>query len=368
MTIQRFIAKHPFALFVVIPTILSLLYFVGLAKPTYETETQFIVRENKGGTGSMVPGFAATLLGMSGSTSMEDAMILEQFLQSADFIELADAKFDLRAHFTDAKLDPVRRLSQDARAESLYKYYRKKVTIRARPETGILTAQVRAFSPELALNLAEFIISESEAMINEINDRMVKTQTQLARSELESNENRLQNSREALLDFRMDNEILDPENESGARFGNIAELDSQLTEKRTTLRAKQSYLREDAFELKVLRQEIAALEAQRVEEMRRFVTGSEEQTMAGVLKGYEALKIEHEFALGAYTTALTMVESAALEAAKQEKFLLSIATPHLPEKPVFPRPLRGTAIVFILALAFLGIGRLVVATIRDHTV
>jgi capsular polysaccharide transport system permease protein len=218
------------------------------------------------------------------------------------------------------------------------------------------------------LQLAEFIISESESMINEITDRMVAMQTQLARRELESNEKRLQSSREALLDFRVDNAILDPENESGAKFGNIAALDSQLTEKRTTLRAKESYLRDDAFDLKVLRQEIAALEAQRGEEMRRFATGSEDQSMAGIVKKYEALKIEHEFALGAYTTALTMVESATLEAAKQEKFLLPIAEPHLPEKPVFPRPVRGTVLVFILALAFLGIGRLVVATIRDHTV
>ena len=368
MTIQRLIAKHPFALFVVIPTILALLYFVSLAKPTYETETKLIVRENKSSASSMVPGFAAALLGMSGSTSLEDAMILEEFLQSAGFIDLADAQFDLRAHFADAELDPTRRLPADARAETLYKYYRKKVTIRARPETGVLTIQVRAFSPELALNLANFIISESEAMINEISDRMVQTQTQLARRELKSNEARLQSSREALLDFRVNNAILDPENESGAKFGNIAALDSQLTEKRTTLRAKQSYLRKDAFELKVLRQEIAALEAQRAEEMHRFVTGSEDQSMAGIVKKYEALKIEHEFALGAYTTALTMVESAALEAAKQEKFLLPIAPPHLPEKPVFPRPLRGTAVVFILAVALLGIGRLVVATIRDHTV
>ncbi|NBB80321.1 MAG: hypothetical protein GVY36_12905, partial [Verrucomicrobia bacterium] len=119
MTIQRFIAKYSFALFVVIPTILALLYLTGPAKPTYETETKLIVRENKGSTGSMVPGFAAALLGMSGSTSMEDAMILEEFLKSADFIELADAEFDLRAHFADAKLDPVRRLPEDARAETL---------------------------------------------------------------------------------------------------------------------------------------------------------------------------------------------------------------------------------------------------------
>jgi capsular polysaccharide transport system permease protein len=367
MTLQRYIAKRAFIFFVIIPTLISLVYFLGFAKATYETETKLIVRASQSGSNALVPGFAAALLGLGGSTSMEDAMILEEYLLSADFIELADAALDLRSHYKNARTDPFRRLARKAQAESFYRFFRKKVTVRVRPESGILTVQVRAFSPEVTLQFAQFIIQRSEEMVNEINDRMMESQTGLTVRELEKHKQRLHSSRQAMLTFQVENAIVDPVSESAARFGNIAALDRRLTEKQAELRAKGSYLREDAFELRVLRQEIAAMEAQRTEETRRFVTGGD-TTMATLLKEYEALKIAHEFALNAYTAALAMAETATLEATRQEKFLLSVAHPHLPEKPAFPRPLRGTAVVFILAVALFAIGRLVVATIRDHTV
>lgn len=48
--------------------------------------------------------------------------------------------------------------------------------------------------------------------------------------------------------------------------------------------------------------------------------------------------------------------------------LLLIAEAHVPDRPVRPRPLRGTVTVFVLSLLVYGIARLLLATIRDHTV
>ena len=368
MTAKKLISKHRFFLFVAFPTICSLLYFVGIAEPTYETEIKLIVRENKGGSGSQVPGIASALLGASGSTSMEDAMILEEYLMSADFIDLADEKFDLRAHFASPDSDFIRRLREDARAETFYEFYRDKVTIQTKAESGILMIQARSFSPSLTKKLAEFMVAESENMINKFNDRMVRNQTQLARSELSKAEKKLQKYRQDLLSYQRENAMLDPEVESESRLSNIAKLDSQLTDTRAKLRTKKNYLKEDAFELKVLRQEIDALKSQRKEEMKKLVSRDESSSMARDLQEYKDLKIEQEFALNKYNKALNMVESATLQAAKQEKFLLSIADPFLPEKPVFPRPIRGTLVAFVLSLSLFGVGRLIVATINDHSV
>lgn len=367
MTVKRFFAKRAFILLVLIPTLASFAYFFAFAEPTYETETKLIVRESQSSSNALVPGFAAALFGMGGSTSMEDAMILEDYLLSADFIELADTALNLRGHFQDSSTDLFRRLAQHAQAETFHRFFRKKVSVRVRPESGILTVQVRAFTPDVAQQLADLIIQRSEAVVNELNDRMVEAQTSLARRELDKHEKRLQASRQSMLEFQVKNSVVDPVSESAARFGNIAALDSRLSMKQAELRAKESFLREDAFELRVLRQEIVALEAQRSEETRRFVTGSD-STMATLLIDYEALKVEHEFALAAYSTAVAMAETATLEATRQEKFLLRVANPHYPEKAAFPRPIRGTLVVFIIALSLFGIGRLVIATINDHTV
>lgn len=367
MTFSRAVSKFSLQIFVVLPTLVYLGYVLALAQPTFQTEAKLIVRENQSGAGANMPGVAAALLGLGGTTSLEDAMILEDYLHSAEFIELADANLGLRDHFQNAPRDPIRRLGEDAQAETFHRYFRKMVSIRVRPETGIVTVQARAFDPDVAYQLAGFIINRSELVINKLSERMVTAQTALAKRELGNKEQRLLAAREALLTFQIENAVIDPVTESEAGFGNVAALDSRLVEKRTELRAKSSYLREGAFELRVLEQEIAALEAQRSQETGRLVT-SQDASMVKTLQAYETLKIEHEFSLAGYTTALATVESATIEAARQEKFLLAIVSPHFPERPVFPRPVRGTLTVFVLACAIFGIGRLVIATIREHNI
>lgn len=52
----------------------------------------------------------------------------------------------------------------------------------------------------------------------------------------------------------------------------------------------------------------------------------------------------------------------------EEASLMVIAGPHRPDLPIRPRPFRGVATVFVLSALFYGIGRLLLATIRDHTV
>src|SRR5690606_13654167 len=124
---------------------------------------------------------------------------------------------------------------------------------------------------------------------------------------------------------------------------------------------------DDAFDIQRLRQEIRALEEQRREETRRLVTEGD-SNIANTLQTYERLKLQEEFALAAYTTAFALAEQVTLEASRQEKFLLVIAPPHVPEKPVFPRPIRGTATALVLSCIAYGIVRLILATIRDHTI
>ena len=47
---------------------------------------------------------------------------------------------------------------------------------------------------------------------------------------------------------------------------------------------------------------------------------------------------------------------------------LTIAKAHTPDLPVYPSPFRGTTTILVLSFLIYGIGRLIAATIRDHTV
>lgn len=359
--------SHSFLLITGLPVVATLVYLIVLAQPAFETETKLIVRENQSGSGSAIPGFASAILGPGAKTSYEDALILEDYLHSAAFIEKAATRFDLRAHFEDAPSDPFRRLAPDAAAESLHVFFRKMVTIGIIPESSIVTVNVRAFSPAVAEDVATFIIAESEKMINDLNERLVKSQTTLAQRELSRSQARLMEVRSELLEFQMAKGMIDPQGETSAYFSNIAALDSRLVEKRTRLRIESQYLQEDAFDIRRLKQEIQALEEQRREETRVLVT-DEDVSMANTLQAYETLKMQMEFAQTAYSSAFALMETTIMEASRQEKFLLVIAPPHTPEAPVFPRPVRGTLTVFVLSCIGFGIYRLILATVRDHTI
>jgi capsular polysaccharide transport system permease protein len=117
----------------------------------------------------------------------------------------------------------------------------------------------------------------------------------------------------------------------------------------------------------MLQQQIAALSSQRQQETGNLV-GAGDNSVAATLQAYEDIRIQSEFALQAYTAAFALAEAAKLEAGKQEKFLLLIAPPHLPEEPVFPSPIKGVLTVFICSSVLFGIGRLVISTIRDHSI
>lgn len=356
-----------FLLLGVFPALATAVYLTFLAQPTYQTEAKLIVRESQGSSGPVIPGFASALLGGGAKTSMEDALILRDYLHSVAFIELAAQRLELRKHFADAPTDPLRRLSPDAMAETFYKFFRQSVSIHVVPESSIVTVTVRAFTPAVAKELAEFIIVRSEQMINDLNARMTASQTALAQRELTQATERLMGTREELFRFQVANSMVDPVGETGAYFSNVAAIDSRLVEKKTMLRTEAQYLQEDAFDLRRLRQEIRALEEQRAEETRLLVSEGDD-SMANSLQAYEKLQMRKEFALAAYTAAFALGEKATSEASRQEKFLLLIAPPHTPEKAVFPRPVRGTATVFLLSCIGYGILQLILATIRDHTI
>lgn len=367
MSIYSLSFKKSFLLFAVVPTALYLVYLLGFAQESYETEAGLIVRESRGGGSSSIPGIASALLGVGGGGSVEDAMILETYLLSAEFFEYADEVLALRAHFEAAPGDPFRRLGTGHQAEEFYKFMRKMISVRVSVETGILTLKVRAFAPEMARRLIETMVERSEVFIDGLNERITLSQVELARMELEANENRLHEARRALLDYQIKNSTIDPLGESTALLSNVTGIDSRLVELRSEQRLKAKYLRGDAFELKVLEQEISALESQRAEELNRLVSDSG-QSMVQSLQSYERLKIEHEFSKNNYTSALSMVELALIEASRQEKFLLKIASPQTPEKAVFPRPVEGAFTIFCFTTILAAIGRMLLATIKDHSI
>lgn len=356
--------RHPATLAIGLPSLLVLLYLLLLANPTYEATATLIVRESRSETAGS--GLLAGLLNPAAQASREDAFILADYLSGAAFINKADAELGLRAHYATPKLDVFRRLSANASDDDFHQYFRKKLRVVISPDSGISQIVVKSFDPDMSRRMAEFVIAESENAINRLNQRLSQARIAFAEKELQVARDHLTTARQRLVDFQFANNVADPANEFGGRIGSLAKLDARIVEKRAELKVKQAYLREDAFELRTLRQEIEALEAQRDIETGALLQNGD-QSMASIATAYVEVQSQAEFALQTYTAAITLAEQAKLQSARQDKFLLIISPPSTPTDPTFPRLFWNTLTTAVLAGALYGVARLSLATIRDHT-
>ena len=94
--------------------------------------------------------------------------------------------------------------------------------------------------------------------------------------------------------------------------------------------------------------------------------GQSETALTGQLAEYEALEVERNFAQQAYASALSSLETARVDASRQQRYLAVYAAPALPQYPLYPRRiLNGVLILLGLALTW-GIGVLIVYAVRDH--
>lgn len=359
--------KSVFAIFTGVPTVLTLLYMLVLAHPVYQAETKLIVRENKETASSIIPGLAASLLGTGAQTSVEDAYILTAYLHGSQFIDTADQRLGLKAHFRTPVFDPLHTLKKNPMAEEFYDYIRERISIKIAADSNIVSVSAQAFSPEMAHALSKLIIEESEKAINTLNLRMVDSQTALAKKELAQSQATLLEKRRQLLQFQTTHAMVNPESEVTSHLANVAGLDAKLIEKRTELRTKEQYLRPESFEIRAIQQVITALDSQRQHETGTLVT-SGDQSMAATLQAYEDLKLQTEFAQQAYSSAFALMETSKLAAGRQEKFLLLIEAPGIPEEPTYPLPIQATLTVFATAAVLFGIGRLTLCTVRDHSI
>ncbi|MCH8474838.1 MAG: hypothetical protein LAT55_06370 [Opitutales bacterium] len=355
-------------IFVGVPSALLLGYLSIFAQPTYETETQIVIRENGQGSGMQIPGINASLLGGAGGLSYEEGLILQQYLESAAFAEKAANELDLVEHFSEPRQDRFRTLSEAPTREALRRYIRRVVRVQTSSDSGIVVIRVRAFTPEFSQKLTDFVLAESERRINELNRRMVDAKTSSANRELQASEERVQSIRQEVLALQMEHGMVDPAREIAARFDHISSLDRRLVEVRSRIGVKSSFMQENSSELRRLRSEVEALENQRDEEVRRALEGTGENNIADLLRTYENLQQQKELALSSYAASFAMAEQAKMEASRQEKFILVISPTHLPEEPVFPQTGIHFLIGFLVILFGYSIGRLVWATVQDHTV
>jgi len=353
-------------LFVIVPTLLTAAYYYLFAADQYQSEAHFVV---KTGDNSPMPssGFSQ-LLGLSGgiSQSRSDAISVNDYLDSQQAADLLNRKVNLVERFRRPEADFMTRLwFAQPTPEMLLRYYRKQVDVKFNQESGITTLQVRSFRPGDSYAIIDQLLQLGEQRVNEINRRSQTDALANARRQVAEAESALLDIQRQLTAFRQQRGDLDPEGSGKAQIGLVTSLEGQLSAARAQLNAMRGIIDANSPQYVATAARVRALEAQVAGQTGKLTGGG--GAIAARLGNYQDLQVRQDFASKRYEVAAANLEKARDAAIKQQLYIVRVVDPNVPVKSEYPE--RGKIVLTLLLslLVAYGIGWLLVAGVREHS-
>lgn len=349
-----------FAALVVVPTFLATIYFGFIASPQYESVSLFTIHSSDGGMQ------LSALMGMMpGSNGARDTAVVREYVLSRDMLDLLIRDEGFVEHFSDTDKDYVSRLASDASSEDIFDYYLSRVNVEHDELGSVLTLKVRGFSAEKASSIALAILRAAEAKVNEMDAAARDDSIALARAEVDRAEERLSAARVAILEAQRDEHELSPMASAQALLALRSGIEAQLAAARAELNALLSSMQPSAPRVVAQRQKVNALAGQVAQQSRRM-TGEGDEGLSSSIAEFEPLAVEKEIAQTTYESAVRALEIARIDATRQHRYLVKISSPSKPSEQTHPVAWKGVLVTFLFCFAMLGIGSLLVASVREH--
>ena len=351
-----------FLLWVVLPTLFSVVYYGFFASDFYQSEARYSIQSVDGKASVSLDSLFGEL---PGGGSDKDALAVRDYMLSRDVLRRLDQDHRFIGHYQAGSIDWLSRLGSDDTFEQAYEYYLSKVDVVYDNQSGVSMLTVRALSADKAAEYTRAILGYGEEMVNRLSDRARQDRMEFARREVADGEARLARARGAILSLQRAGEEINPAESASAVLAIRSELETELAKTRAELGAMKSFMQPNAHKVVSLEQKVKSLQEQIENENRRLVDPSR-RGLSAVIAEFEPLLIEKEFAEKAYESALTSLELARTEAAQQHRYLAVIVSPSKPDEATHPERFIAVLTVFFISLAVFGIASLLIAAIREH--
>lgn len=358
-----------FLIFVAAPTVLTMLFYGFIAANQYATFSSFAVRgaSSMGSAVDMTTMFA--MGATTGTTEIADSFIVQEYVQSREMVEILIAEANFLEIYSRPSADPYYRLNPELPIEDLVKYWEMMSDVQFDTETGIIDLVVRAFRPSDVEQITRKVIEKSEALVNLLSLRSREDSLRSARRELQLAEERYAEARKEVARWRGSEREIDPEAVATAQTALVSGLEVQLADLQSQLTALRATMSENSPRVVYVRNHIEALKRQIATERLSVAVPEQEDgqpVLTERLARYEELLAEREFAQQSYASALAALESARMEALKQQRYLAVFVTGMAPQESTYPQGIRWTLIVFFALLLCWGLFALIAAAIRDR--
>jgi capsular polysaccharide transport system permease protein len=348
---------------VIIPTLLSALYFGVIATDIYTSESRFVVRSAEK---SQVTGLGVLLNSAGFSNSSDETAAVEEFIASRDALAELDRKGAVRAAYSRDNVSIFERFDGifgGNSQEELFKFYRSKVDVVRDGNSGVSVLTVRAYTPQDAQSLNRSLLEHSERLVNRLSERGRNDLISYAQTEVEEAKAQSLRAAVALSAFRDRAGVVDPEKQATVQLQMVSKLQDELIATRTQLLQLRSFTPQNP-QIPVLQTRAQVLAREIDQELRKVAGGS--GSLAGAAVQFQQLQLEAQFADKQLTAALASLQDARNEARRKQAYVERIAQPNLPDYPLEPRRGRGVLATLILGLIAYGIARMLMAGVQEH--
>ena len=363
-----------FLVVVLLPALVAGWYLYTRAADQYASVMAFTVRSEENRSALDVLGRLGGGFAFGGGAASTDGEILYQFIQSQEMVAAIDARLDLRSLFArHHDVDPVFGFRPGGTIEDLTDHWSRKLRIAFDTGTGLMEIRVLAFDPHEAQTIARAILEESTRRINELSVAAREDATRHAREDLDVALERLRTAREAVTEFRIRTQIVDPTADLQGQMGVLNTLQGQLAAALIELDLLRENTREGDPRITQAERRIEVIRARIGEERLRIGggagtsagNGTGGEDYATVMAEFERLNLDREFAEQAYRSALSAFDAAMAEAQRNSRYLATHVAPTLAESPRYPE--RETLLALAVFFLLLGwaVAVLIYYSVRD---
>jgi capsular polysaccharide transport system permease protein len=355
-----------FFLAVILPTLLSGIYYFVVASDRYVVETDFIVRRVNG---NQTGGLSAVFRTFGITRAEDESHAVIDFVLSRDAARAVNQEHPLRRMFANPAADWFAKyprwweLWRKENFESLYEFYKSKVEAWYESRGGIIKLKVTAFSPEDAKTFSLLLLRQSEQLINRTNQRSNDDTVKFAENEVKRAQAKVIESQEAVTSFRNAELTLDPLADSvktldliGRMAAELADTQRQLSE---TLQGSPSNPT-----VQGLRARITALTQQIAAEKTKVV--GQDTSLAAKVTTFERLTLQRQFADKGLAAAFDSLQAAQQNARRQQLYIETIVSPNLPDEAREPRGARNVSAVFVVCFVAFSLLWLIVSATKEH--
>jgi capsular polysaccharide transport system permease protein len=366
-----------FLAMVVIPAAVAAFYYIVVASPQYQVETQFAVRGSS--QSSMATMGLSSMLG--GTTAQSgDSYIVASYVESIQLVRDVQQELgiDLRQFYTRDHIDWLYKIEPDLPLEKFTEYWQSMTDVSYNATTGNTTLLIYGFSAEDTKAIADAVLKVAERLVNELSESNRQQVMQVASKQVDRAEERLRKVQGEIRKLRVEEKVTDPATLISLQTQAISTLRSQLSTLETRYGALMKSVSPEAPQAKSLMKQIDSLKAQiagqeaqlgnTTGEGKKDLSAEEKANLAEVLNKFEELTIEQTFATQAYTTALAAFETAIVEAQRQERYFATFVAPARPEIALYPLRYLDSFIAFLVLLAVWMVTQFIYRSFRDHAV